>query len=384
MTVANYRKWLLGVALGTVVALAALPQWGAAQVAAPVGAPPVAVAKETAVRAELTRQAKIAELLGIARANDNKENGQKALTALEELLKLDAGNAEGKTLQAKISAYYGPRKVTNTLGMALIEIKAGTFTMGTPAEEAGHWDDEGPPHKVTLTKGFYVGVHHVTVGQFRKFVEAANSKTEAEAGDGAYVWDGKAWSKDANANWKTPGFAQADDHPVVCVSWNDAQAFIKWLSKKEGKSYRLPTEAELEYCCRAGTTTAYPWGDNPDDGKGWANCPDLTAKKKFPTLTTFNWRDGFVYTSPVGSFKPNAFGLYDMIGNAWQWCGDRLGKYPTDPQADPTGDANGTARVLRGGSWSGNPRYCRSGYRTSNGPAERFNDFGFRVVLDSN
>ena len=140
------------------------------------------------------------------------------------------------------------------------------------------------------------------------------------------------------------------------------------------------------YACRAGTTTAYPWGDNPDDGKGWANCADQSLKKKLPNApadwTFFSWDDGFVFTSPVGSFKANAFGLYDMIGNAMQWCGDRYGEYEKGAVTDPTGAETGGLRVLRGGAWDNHPWRCRSARRYGRTPDARC-DGGFRVVVSA-
>ena len=151
---------------------------------------------------------------------------------------------------------------------------------------------------------------------------------------------------------------------------------------------KLPTEAQWEYACRAGTTTAYPWGDNSDDGKGWANCADQSLQKKLPNApaswTYFNWDDGYLFTSPVGSFKPNAFGLYDMIGNAWQWCQDPYGPYDKAAVTDPTGPITGSTPtqtyVQRGGSWIGGPGVCRSANRHWRNPDGRYDGIGFRVV----
>jgi len=188
----------------------------------------------------------------------------------------------------------------------------------------------------------------------------------------------------AGASWRNPRFGQKGDHPVVQVSWNDATAFCNWLTKKSGKAVGLPTEAQWEYACRAGTKTAYPWGDNPDDGKGWANCGDQSLQKKLPnapaTSKFFSWDDGFVFTSPVGSFKPNAFGLYDMTGNVWQWCQDRYRDYDKGAATDPTGAVVGSARVLRGGSWVVNPGYCRAACHNRYDAETRGDDDGFRVV----
>ena len=360
-------------------------------------------------RAAQSRQKKITDLWAIVEANDSKEKGKSALAALDELMTLDPGNTQAKARKAKLTKYspsflVAPfdettarasqhawanylgteAEITNSIGMKLTLIPPGIFTMGAPPDEQWQSDDEGPQHQVTLTKAFYMGEHHVTVGQFRQFVQAAGYQTEAARGTGALISHGMAYKWEANGSWKNVGFPQADDHPVLCVSWLDAVAFGAWLSKKEGKTYLLPTEAQWEYCCRAGTQTAYPWGNNPHDGKGWANCADLTLNDKSPDRFTFNWRDGFVYTSPVGSFRANGFGLYDMIGNALQWCDDWYDAYPAQVVTDPHGTQGHPAHVLRGGSWDHDPAYCRSGKRVSDEPSYRSEYIGFRLVLDSN
>jgi formylglycine-generating enzyme required for sulfatase activity len=291
--------------------------------------------------------------------------------------------------------------------VSLVLIPAGTFTMGSTEAEIKavltKWPDakeewlakeewfaeEKPAHKVTLSKAFWVGKHEVMVGQFRRFVEATGYKTDAEKGarfKGAVVFaDGNVKIAE-DASWWNPYFKQTDDHPVVCVSRNDARAFVDWLNatdkaKPAGASYRLPTEAEWEYACRAGTTTWYQWGDDPDKGKGWCNAADLTAKKTFPDWTVFNWDDGFLYTAPVGSFKANAFGLHDMHGNVWEWCQDWYGPYQGGDQTDPSGAASGVVRVVRGGSWYGLPWLLRSACRNWNLPGTRLFNYGFRLVL---
>jgi formylglycine-generating enzyme required for sulfatase activity len=179
------------------------------------------------------------------------------------------------------------------------------------------------------------------------------------------------------------GFEQSDEHPVVCVSWNDAVAFCGWLSRKEGKGYRLPTEAEWEYACRAGTTTRYHSGDDPETLAQVGNVADATAKAKFADWTgAIADSDGYVFTAPVGRFRPNAFGLYDMHGNAWEWCADRYGEkyYAASPSDDPTGPDSGTGRVLRGGSWVVRPNFARSAVRNWSWPDDRINNFGFRLA----
>ncbi len=222
-----------------------------------------------------------------------------------------------------------------------------------------------------ITKPFYLGTYHVTRGQFRQFVADTAYKTDAEKGErpGAFGWDPdkKEFGFNEKYSWRNAGFEQTDEHPVVNVSWNDAVAFCKWLSRKEGKTYRLPTEAEWEYACRAGTTTRYYSGDDPETLAKVGNVADAAAKAKFPDWkSTIKANDGYVFTAPVGKFKPNAFGLYDMHGNAWQWCADWYGAeyYAASPVDDPTGPDSGNDRVLRGGSWVNWPIIARSAIRS--------------------
>jgi sulfatase modifying factor 1 len=274
---------------------------------------------------------------------------------------------------------------TNSLNMKFIRLPAGEFIAGSPASEKERSPNE-TQHQVRITRAFWLGATHVTVGQFATFVKASGYRTLAETQGWAYgSWNEpeKKWNTLAGGSWRNPGFPQGMDHPVVCVTWHDATAFCDWLSAKEGRKYRLPTEAEWEYACRAGKPTAYPWGDNPDDGKGWANCSDQTTAGQFTLFPAFPWSDGHFYTSPVAAFRPNAWGLYDMIGNALQWCGDWFAEYPSGPVENPPGPPAGKERVLRGGSFIYGPRHCRCAFRGRNSPD--FENFyvGFRVLLES-
>jgi formylglycine-generating enzyme required for sulfatase activity len=263
-----------------------------------------------------------------------------------------------------------PADFTNTLGMKFKLIPAGKFTMGSPKEEidrclqqvegADLWVKktlaaEEPEHLVEITQPFYLGAMEVTVGQFRQFVDE----------EGYQVGDGR---------WRNPGFDQTDRHPVVWVSWNNAVAFCKWLSKKEGEEYRLPTEAEWEYSCRAGKAgSRYCFGD--DDGQ-------LEEYAWYATnLAVGQHRDAG--THPVGKKKPNAWGLYGMHGNAWEWCQDYYDPdyYKNSPGKDPPGPGAGGARVARGGSWPYAPVYSRSAFRGYFAPDGRIGWGGFRVLL---
>ena len=271
----------------------------------------------------------------------------------------------------------------NKVTMKLLLVPAGKFMMGSPKEEKERDDDEAQ-HEVTISKPFFMAIHHVTKGQFAAFVADSNYKTDAEKDGKAFGWDGTMFGKMAGYSWRKTGFWQDDDHPVVNVSWNDAVAFCTWLSKKSGRTVILPTEAQFEYANRAGTSTAYQWGDDPDDGKGWCNAADQTAKKQFPDWPVFNWDDGYTFTSPVGKFKPNGFGLYDMHGNAWQWCADWLDweYYANSPKSDPQGPPTGQYRVLRGGSWDCRPWWkCRSAFRFRGEPVACGDEGGFRVTV---
>ncbi len=301
-----------------------------------------------------------------------------------------------------------PAELTVDLGggvkLPMVLIPAGEFTMGSceSAEDtaaffnkalgdgglkADYFNGERPQHRVRITRPFYLGKYHVTRGQFRQFVTDAGYKTDAEKGEipGAFGLDGggKKFGFNGKYSWRNAGFEQTDEHPVVNVSWNDAVAFCKWLGRKGGSTYRLPTEAEWEYACRAGTKTRYYSGDDPETLAKAGNVADATFRAKFPNLKfTIKGSDGYVFTAPVGSFKPNGFGLYDMHGNAWQWCADWYGNgyYAVSPTDDPTGPDSGDRRVLRGGSWIFWPSNCRSAGRGRMPPGFRSLETGFRIA----
>ena len=269
----------------------------------------------------------------------------------------------------------------NPLGMEFVLIPAGEFMMGSPEYEGWREVREGPVHKVRITEPFLLQAHQVTVGQFTEFARTTGYRTEAERGDGALGWTGTEWKKDKGRNWRNPGFEQSESHPVTCVSWNDAQTFCRWLSDKGEGTFRLPTEAQWEYACRAGSRYRYWWGGEEADGGRCANVADKTAKGQFPDWTVMDTDDGYVFTAPVGNYLPNPFGLYDMTGNVWEWCSDWFGEdyYSKSPDADPPGPPSGELRVCRGGSWYGSPRYCRSACRGRYTPGIRDNLLGFRV-----
>jgi len=236
-----------------------------------------------------------------------------------------------------------------------------------------------PPHKVEITRAVDIGTYAVTVGQFRVFVEATGYTTDGERnGRGAYRWstERRRWDLAADCTWLTPGFQQADDHPVVCVSWNDAMAYSAWLSKREGRVVRLPTEAEWEYACRASTTTAFHAGESLESYQANFDGTDpLNPALSGPYLQR---------TSPVESYAPNLFGLHDMHGNVYEWCSDWLDDtyYARSPRQDPLGPPRGTERVVRGGAWNTIAARCRSACRKGGWVDFSINRRGFRILAE--
>jgi formylglycine-generating enzyme required for sulfatase activity len=267
--------------------------------------------------------------------------------------------------------------IINSVGMKLTLIPAGEFWMGSPMSEANREPHEGPQHLVRITKPFYMGVRETTVGSFRAFVQATGYQTLAEKGAGAmrYGPNGETVT-DSNCTWKTPGWALADDQPVVCVSRADALAFCDWLSKKEKKVYRLPTEAEWEYACRAGTTTPYHFGNTMSSERATYN-PNPRPMAGIGPLR--------IPSLKVGLYSPNAFGLHDMHGNVWEWCADWYDPkyYELCPTDDPKGPATGNLAVMRGGGFEVGPAQCRSAFRFPIPPDMRHIVIGFRVVCES-
>ncbi|MFO1428622.1 MAG: SUMF1/EgtB/PvdO family nonheme iron enzyme [Candidatus Competibacteraceae bacterium] len=267
-----------------------------------------------------------------------------------------------------------------TPGPEMVKIRGGRFLMGSPADEKGRGENNERRHEVQVAD-FAIGKYEVTVGQFKSFVAAAQYKTEAEESGGCYSWTGSEWKQDAGKNWRNPGFSQTDDHPVVCVSWNDAMAYVEWLSKQTGQKYRLPTEAEWEYAARAGTATARYWGDDPDEGCTFANGADQSAKAQFKWTYIMECQDGYAYTAPVGHFRPNAWGLYDMLGNVWEWtCSEYDKDYGGAEQRCVSDRKSSDFRVLRGGSWYGVPSRLRGAARHWDAPHDRHGDGGIRLA----
>jgi formylglycine-generating enzyme required for sulfatase activity len=267
----------------------------------------------------------------------------------------------------------------------MVVVPSGSFTMGSPESDAERYNDEGPQHTVTIAKPFAVGKFHVTVDEFAAFVMDTRYDKESDC----WVFDGKWYTQKRSASWRDPGFPQTGTHPAVCLNWYDAKSYVDWLSRKTGKPYRLLTEAEWEYAARArtepGQYTRYFFGDDEKDLCHYGNVGDKTAQSTIKGGE--NWpvapcSDGYAYTAPVGSFAPNDFGLYDMIGNAWQWNEDcyRSGydRAPLDGSAWTS--ENCSRRVNRGGAWSVFPRTIRTADRGSGGPEDQYEAIGLRVA----
>jgi formylglycine-generating enzyme required for sulfatase activity len=250
----------------------------------------------------------------------------------------------------------------------VVWIPPGRFMRGVPDEEEEHEQlpkalrgQAKPRREVTFRQGFWLGRYPVTRGEFAAFVAA----TDHDMSGGAYGYvDGKGWEQSEALDWRNPGFAQTDRHPVVCVSFDDATEYLKWLSRETGLAWRLPSEAEWEYAARAGTSTTRYWGDD------WSPAAEYAQVEA-------------AGTGSVGSKKPNGFGLHDMLGNVWEWTADpwhdSYDGAPSDGSVWTTGGRAGL-RVLRGGSWKGIPRNGRAGARSRDGTGYRHNITGFRVA----
>ena len=267
--------------------------------------------------------------------------------------------------------------VGDNFKLKLILIPAGRFMMGTSKEQYDVDSPyyQGPQHEVTLTKPFYMGIYHVTRGQFAAFVADTVYQTVTEKYGKALCWTEQEPSKSVKgASWRNPVIAQGDDHPVHYLSCSDARAFCAWLSKKTGRMITLPTEAQWEYACRAGTATKFNTGDTITTDQ--ANYRGFDPKSG--EIVGFRGN-----TTPVGSFKPNAFGLSDMHGNVSQWCDDWLGgDYGTDsPRIDPRGDESAERRTERGGCFTSGMDSISSTYRAPGRPNRGGLDrTGFRVI----
>jgi sulfatase modifying factor 1 len=319
------------------------------------------------------------------------------------LLGFPAGEAQVKEIQQQWSKYLNIPVVSQHRCGDMVLIPPGEFMMGSaqsPKELARlfakydakvEWFQDETQHRVRITRPFLLGKSAVTVGAFQDFVTASGYLTEAERdGKGGWGYDAAKnnFERDAKYRWNNPGWQQSPHHPVVNVTWNDAVAFVEHQTKhyrpqlSQFSGYRLSTEAQWEYSCRAGTGALFYNGNDPESLAQIGNVSDGTKRKKWPHWKTIDAEGGHLFTAPVSQFKPNAFGVCDMLGNVLEWCEDWYGTYGAGVAEDPTGPSSGSSRVLRGGSWHGDANVCRSAYRFGSVPSGRSLDIGFRVLCE--
>jgi geranylgeranyl transferase type-2 subunit beta len=318
-----------------------------------------------------------------------------------------------------------PVKIKGDLGMTFALVPPGTFVMGSPENEVGHnaggFDET--QHKVTLTRPFYLSVHETTVGQFRRFVEDEKYITDGERNGGGHAHDGRAdWRHREGTSWRKPGYAGTfelrDEMPVVHMSHADSRAFCRWLTRRwlaqpapmqagpiqsppaqrassqqralpglpaacGDWTFTLPTEAQWEWACRAGAATRYTWGNEEDTSGKVINAGDRALKRMHPEWprTIMPMDDGHAFCAPVGSFRANAFGLYDMLGNVWEFCSTHYGPYPRAAVTDPAGGDPKRGFAVRGGGWSNVATDVRCATRNADPPHFCHSNLGFRVAL---
>jgi formylglycine-generating enzyme required for sulfatase activity len=266
----------------------------------------------------------------------------------------------------------------------MVVIHGGTFMMGSDAVDSmkgGENRGEGPVRQVTIAYSFAAGKFEVTNAEFTRFVDATGYRPATRCSTAQNEW--------ATIDFRGPLFGKKPDPkaPVTCVSWNDAIAYAAWLSGKTGKRYRLLTEAEWEYAARAGTTTKWPWGDDDLEACRHENVYDLDGEadppgKKLPWAPVA-CHDGHATLAPVGSYPPNPFGLYDMLGNAWEWVEDcSVQPYPPTPVDGSPVEVTGTCekRSVRGASWYTRLDRHRPSFRGADGADTSSHQFGFRVA----
>jgi sulfatase modifying factor 1 len=286
------------------------------------------------------------------------------------LLRDDVGNSEYQALKKHLEEKdlrTGQPRCCDANGQRYALIPNGEFLMGSsesprelkiafPKVDVSQFEREWPRHRVVITRPFFLALYPTTVAQWRQFVQATGYVSEGERdGKGGHGLNSKGrWEQRPEFTWHSPGFLQGPDHPVTLVSRNDCVEFMKWHRGLTGLESGFPTEAEWEYACRASTTTRHYAGDDLEALAKIANVADASARKKWDARESIQADDGFAYTSPVGSFEANPWGLYDLLGNVWEYCFDRFDPnyYQSSPVEDPKGPNVGELFVIRGGSWT--------------------------------
>lgn len=358
---------LWGVGAGSRLAVGAPPAKGAAKKAAVDDGPGILTAPFTA-DAAAERQKEWAAFSGVP-VNETNSIGMKLVLIPAGKFKMGATNTD---VQAMLAVDAQAAREFSTLGEQL---------MPNGGLRAAELLDAQPSHPVTLTSPFYLATTETTRAQFLAFVKETAFKN---------LGDNKG---EGGKEWYEPQFPQTDEHPIVRVAWADAVAFCEWLSKKEGHKYRLPTEAEWEYACRAGKTTIWQNGNgrvgmeeigNFADAVPEANVGNYHPKPQHDKAPGVVFLDGYLFTAPVGQFQANPFGLFDMHGNVWEWCQDRYDRtyYRSSPAKNPPGPNSGGLRIIRGGSWYIPVRGTCAINRLGWPPKRGTHDIGFRVVRE--
>lgn len=285
-----------------------------------------------------------------------------------------------------------PMSIRNPAGQEFMLVPPGQFLMGSPTEEPGRNSStyDETQHSVRLTQPYYLARYETTVGQFRVFVERTKYVTDGERNDGGNAHDELAvWKHRPGTNWRRPGYAGsfslADNYPVVHVSHTDAVAYCRWFNENSVDSvrYALPTEAEWEWACRAGTATRFWWGDAVDASGKVANVGDAKLREMHPKWPreVMLMNDGHAFPAPVGIYIANAFGLHDMLGNVWEFCSTQFGEYPTELTTNPGDLSRDRGIAVRGGGWSNTPQDARCATRSADPPHFRHSNLGFRVAI---
>lgn len=306
--------------------------------------------------------------------------------------KFPFGAEDSAKYQRDYATWLGvPATIANEAGQEFILIPPGKFLMGSPPDEPGRpSNDDEHQFPVELTQPFYLATHETTIGEFQSFVERTHYLTDGEKNGGGHAHDERAvWEHRAGTNWRRPGYAApvtlADRHPVVHVSHADATAYCEWLNAgNESKvRYTLPTEAQWEWACRAGAATRFWWGSDLDSTGKVANVGDQRLKEIQPSWPReiMPMNDGHAFLAPVGSYRANGFGLHDMLGNVWEFCGSRAGKYPREATINPGDFSTDRGFAVRGGGWSNLPHDCRSATRNADPPHFCHSNLGFRVAI---
>jgi formylglycine-generating enzyme required for sulfatase activity len=254
----------------------------------------------------------------------------------------------------------------------MVVVPAGSFMMGSPPDEPEREGLREEQVLVSIPRPFAMGAYPVTRGEFAAFVKATGYQVDP----GCYYWTGNTWEERQDTSWQSPGFVQDDQHPVLCIDLKAAMAYAAWLSSRTERTYRLPSEAEREYATRAGTSTPFWWGSTI-----YTDMANYDGRHTYAGGRTGVWRQS---TVRVGSFQPNAWGLYQTHGNVWDWTEDCWNESnpgnSSDGSVRPTGDCRW--RVVRGGAWNYAPTYLRAAYRYWNEPENRSSVQGFRVVRE--